>query len=171
MVKPTEVKAKAQSLEEQNCKFRIFLKNRANEHELDAQFLSLHKELFSEYNCRKCANCCKSCSILLAEDDITRISSFLEMAEDDFAAEYLADADEDDEKPYVFKGKPCPFLHEDGSCGIQSCKPDVCDGYPFTDKPGRLWSLYSVIEHAEVCPVVFEILERLKKMYGFRNVL
>ena len=39
MVKPHEVKAKAEWLEEQNYKFRTFLKNRAGDDELDAQFL------------------------------------------------------------------------------------------------------------------------------------
>jgi len=45
------------------------------------------------------------------------------MTEDDFFAEYLADAD--DEKPYKIKQKPCPFLCGDGRCRIQDCKPDV----------------------------------------------
>ena len=30
-------------------------------------------------------------------------------------------------------------------------------------------SMLSIIDHAEVCPVVFEILERLKVIYKFRN--
>ena len=60
MLKPTEVKAKAQKLEEQNYKFRTFLKNRADGDELDAQFLALHKKLFAGYDCCKCANCCKA---------------------------------------------------------------------------------------------------------------
>ncbi|MCL2032574.1 MAG: hypothetical protein FWG96_04840 [Methanomassiliicoccaceae archaeon] len=49
------------------------------------------------------------------------------------------------------------------------CKPDVCAGFPYTDRPGRLSSLYGVIEHADVCTVVFEILERLKAIYRFRT--
>ena len=60
MVRPDEVKLKAQRLEERNYKFRTFLKSRADDDELDAQFLDLHKELFAGYDCSKCANCCKS---------------------------------------------------------------------------------------------------------------
>ena len=59
----------------------------------------------------------------------------------------------------------------DGCCLIQNCKPDVCVEFPYADKPGRLSSMYGVIERAEVCPVVFEILERLKDTYGFRKTL
>ena len=42
-------------------------------------------------------------------------------------------------------------------------------GFPFTGQPDRLSSMYSIIGHAEVCPVVFEMLERLKVIYRFRN--
>ena len=169
MVRPTEVKAKAQRLEEQNYKFRIFLKNRADYDELDAQFLALHNELFADYDCCKCANCCKEYSTILDDDEVKRIASFLGMTESDFAAQYLTNADADDEKPYKFKGNPCSFLGNDGRCRIKDCKPDVCRGFPYTDHPDRLSSMYGIIEHAQVCPVVFEILERLKKIYGFRN--
>jgi len=169
MLTPTEVKDKARKLEEQNYKFRIFLKNRADDDELDAQFAALHRELFAAYDCCQCANCCKAYRILLDDDEAKRIASFLEMAESDFAAEYLRAADADDEKPYMLKEKPCPFLCEDGRCRIQDCKPGFCAGFPFTDQPERLSCMYSILEHAEICPVVSEILERLKKMYGFRN--
>ena len=37
--------------------------------------------------------------------------------------------------------------------------------YPYTDQPKRLSSLYSVLEAVEVCPVAFEIYERLKEEY------
>ena len=147
------------------------MKNRADDDELDAQFLALHKELFDGYDCCKCANCCKAYNIVLDNDEVKRIASFLDLSESDYVAEYLiaADADADDEKPYKFKEKPCSFLCDDGRCRIQDCKPDACANYPFTDQPDRLSSMYGVIERAEVCPIVFEILERLKVMYRFRN--
>jgi Fe-S-cluster containining protein len=167
VIAPTEVKTRAERLEEQNYKFRTFLKYRADGDELDAQFLKLHKELFADYDCCECNNCCKALDIILDSDEAKRISTFLKMTEDDFATEYLTNTD--DEKPYKFKTNPCAFLDDDGRCRIQGCKPEVCKDFPYTDRPDRLSSLYSVIEHAEVCPIVFEILEQLKRLYGFRN--
>ena len=169
MIRPDEVKAKARSLREQNYKFRSFLKNHAGEDELDAQFLELHKELFAGYDCCKCTNCCKTYGIVLGNDEVKRIAAFLGMDKSDFIADYLADAEPDDESPYKIKESPCTFLCDDGRCRIQDCKPDVCAGFPFTDQPERLFSMFSVIGHAEICPVVFELLERLKEMYRFRN--
>ncbi|GHV24265.1 Fe-S oxidoreductase [Clostridia bacterium] len=169
MIAPTEVEAKAKRLERQNYKFRTFLKCRADDDKLDAQFLELHKELFANYDCDKCNNCCKTFDIILDSDEAKNISAFLGMTESDFAAKYLTDADVDDEKPFKFKANPCTFLGGDGCCRIQDCKPEVCKYFPYTDQPDRLSSMCGIIEHAEVCPVVFEILERLKKMYRFRN--
>ena len=169
MLKPNEVKYKAQKLEEQNYKFRTFLKIRAGADELDAQFLSLHKELFADYDCCKCANCCKSSSTSIGNDEVKRIASHLGLPESDFIAKYLVEAESVDELPYKFKDIPCSFLRDDGRCQIQNCKPDVCAGFPYTDQPERLFSMYSIIGNAEVCPVVFEILERLKVIYRFRS--
>ena len=169
MIKSTEVRAKAQKVEEQNYKFRMFLKNRVDDDELDAQFSELHRELFAGYDCYKCSNCCKSHSIILDKDEVKRISAFLGLTESAFIGEYLMNANTEDEKPYRFKAVPCAFLSDDGRCRIQDYKPDVCTGFPYTDQPDRLSSMYGIIGNAEVCPVVFEILERLKVIYGFRN--
>jgi hypothetical protein len=76
MVKPTEVGAKAQRLEEQNFKFGIFLRNRADDDELDAQFSGLHRELFADYDCCKCNNCCKAYDIILGDDEVESVQRY-----------------------------------------------------------------------------------------------
>lgn len=69
---------------------------------------------------------------------------------------------------YETKHKPCDFLMKNGECKLGDCKPESCKKYPYTNQPERLWSLYSVLNVVEVCPVAFEIWERLKKEYGFK---
>lgn len=169
MLKPNEVYNKAQELEEQNYKFRTFLKNRADYDELDAHFLELHNELFENHDCSDCANCCKTFGICFSGDEASKIAIFLNMTFDGFADEYLSETEPSDEGQYKFKSKPCSFLDSDGQCKINACKPNVCNNFPFTNQPDRLASMLSIIGHAEVCPVVFEILERLKAIYRFRN--
>jgi hypothetical protein len=169
MIKPNEVKAAAQRVEDENYEFRTFLKCNAEPDELDEQFAALHKELFADYDCCKCANCCKSLGILLDEDDIEKMADAIK-SKSDFIDLYLTKADPDDEKPYKFKESPCTFLDDDdGHCWTYDCKPKDCEFFPFTDQPDRLQSLYSIIGHAEVCPIVFEILERLKAEYKFHK--
>ena len=52
-------------------------------------------------------------------------------------------------------------------CFMGECKPDNCVKYPYTNQPGRLESLYGVLDAITVCPVAFEIYERLKEEYGY----
>lgn len=59
------------------------------------------------------------------------------------------------------------FLQDDGKCKLGECKPNSCKKYPYTNQPERLHSLLGVLEVIEICPVAFEIYERLKKEYGF----
>ena len=166
MIEPSKINSVAKRYAKQNSKFRTFLKSRADADELDAQFLYLHNELFADYDCCKCNNCCKTYYVILENDEIANISRYLGKAENDFINEYLT---ESDEGGYKIKGESCLFLCGDGKCEIQECKPSECKGFPFTDRPDRLSSMFGILGFAEECPVVFEILERLKRIYRFRN--
>ena len=164
MIEPRRIKEVSKEYEDQNIRFRTFLKSHANSDELDAHFLRLHNEFFAEYDCRKCNNCCKEYDTFLGDDEIEAISKFLGQARDSFIHDYLVGTEEG----FMIKGKPCHFLCADGQCRIQECKPSACRDFPFTNQPDRLFSLLGILEFAEICPVVFEILERLKKIYRFR---
>lgn len=59
MIEPWKIEEAFANVERENYKFRIYLKNHADVDELDEQFLKLHNELFKEYDCSKCRNCCK----------------------------------------------------------------------------------------------------------------
>ena len=53
MVDPDKIQEEARKKENENFRFRTFLKKYANEEELDRKFLQLHKELFADYDCSK----------------------------------------------------------------------------------------------------------------------
>lgn len=164
MISPSKVSAAANKCEKENMRFRVFLKNNANPDELDRQFLALHNELFAGYDCCKCNNCCRKYSTIVQEEEIGAIATFLGVTRQAFMEEFLTQTNEG----YEIK-VPCSFLNENGECAIQTCKPSECRNFPHTNKPERLWSLLGVLEFAEVCPIVFEILERLKDIYRFRR--
>ncbi|MDR1235436.1 MAG: YkgJ family cysteine cluster protein [Holosporaceae bacterium] len=166
MLTVKEVEAKARMLEDQNYEFRAFLKRNADADELDEQFKQLHNELFANYDCCKCCNCCCACHIVVEDSEIAAIAESVGQSTESFIIEHLTKGEEGE---YHLKSSPCEFLDESGRCKIQHFKPNVCKKYPHTDQPRRLSSMYSIIESAKVCPVVFEILERLKKLYRFGN--
>ena len=167
MISPSKLYAVAAKYEDENMAFRQFLKEHADSETLDAQFLQLHNELFAGYDCCKCNNCCRAYAVVLDDNDIEVISRHLGQSTDDFMQEYLEKSDYD-EIYYKFKTQPCTFLCTDGKCSIYHVRPSECRGFPFTDHPHRLESLFGVICFAEECPIVFEILEHLKKIYNFR---
>ena len=165
MIELSKLKTAYKRTAKQNERFRIFLKNNAVDYELDAHFLRLHKELFSEYDCCKCSNCCRLYDIVVEKDDVKRISEHLRLSENDFVEQYL-DEYEDSHK---MKDKPCSFLDVDGKCLIQGIKPAVCRDFLYTNKPYRLYNLYGILSFAEECPIAFEILERLKMIYNYKS--
>lgn len=167
MLAPRKVKFNAQKKENENLKFRTFLKCNADDEELDEQFVRLHDELFADYDCSRCRNCCKMYYGIIPADDIEKDAMYLKISANEFAEQYLTE--KDSEGNYQTKNKPCDFLQADGNCKLGDNKPENCKKYPYTNQPERLRSLYSVMDAVSVCPVAFEIYERLKDEYGFRK--
>lgn len=164
MIAPKNVSAAAAAKQEdENLRFRTFLKIHADPEELDQQFSALHRELFAGYDCCQCGNCCRAYSTTLSEEEIVNISACLGITRQKFLEDYLIRGRDGLELP-----APCRMLEIDGRCRIQDCKPEECKGFPYTDRPDRMASLYSVLTAVEVCPVAFEIWERLKELYHFR---
>lgn len=167
MISPDEVKARAKLKENENYKFRTYLKMNADPIKLDEQFYKLHEELFSIYDCSQCRNCCKMYCGMLLQEDIDKAAGQLSISAEDLTSQYL----EYDQAEMSYKTRhcPCDFLKENGDCALGECKPANCNKYPYTDQPDRIGSLLSIIESASVCPVVYEMLERLKEEYRFKK--
>ncbi len=167
MIHPDKVREAAKKKESENFKFRTYLKGHADEKELDRQFLRLHKKLFMGYDCSQCRNCCKKYKGSIPEEDIEQDAKYLGVTRNQFIDFFLEKQEWG--TGYQTKHIPCDFLQEDSDCKLGDCKPDSCKKYPYTDQPERLWSLLSVLEAVEVCPVAYEIFESLKREYGFRE--
>lgn len=169
MISSRKVKFNAKKKRNENYEFRIFLKENADEKELDEQFHRLHNELFAGYDCSRCRNCCKMYHGSIPKMDVFRAAEHMGLTEEQFIQKYLVE--DKRENGYQTKNMPCDFLESDGNCQLGDCRPESCKQYPYTDQPDRWASLYNVLDVIEVCPVAFEIFERLKKEYGwiYRN--
>ena len=172
MIEPHNIEEISKKYADENVKFRAFLKNRAKPGELDQQFRDLHNEIFirDEYDCCKCANCCRLYDIRVEQKDIPAIAEYLGQTESGFIEKYLTQ-DKEEAGVFIIKYKPCSFLDADGKCRIYGVRPLVCKDFPHTKKHNRLFSLTVIMGFAEDCPVVFEIIERLKQIYNFRQKL
>src|SRR5690348_15054346 len=98
---------------------------------VDDDFHRIHEEVFEEVNCLECANCCKTTSPIFYQTDIERVAKSLRMKPGDFIERYLR---VDEDKDYVLKSSPCPFLDADNYCKVYDDRPKACREYPHTNR-------------------------------------
>lgn len=130
---------------------------------LDNLFHNLHDEVFEETDCLACANCCKTTSPIFYQRDIERLAKSMRMKPGDFIEKYLR---MDEDQDYVLKSSPCPFLGSDNYCSVYEDRPNACREYPHTDRKKMEQIMDLTFRNTIVCPAVFEMTERLKKILG-----
>lgn len=130
--------------------------------DLDDVVHRLHDEAFEEIDCLKCANCCKTTSPIFYERDIDRVAKRLRMRPSEFIEKYLHI---DKDKDYVLNVAPCPFLDSENYCLVYEDRPTACREYPHTDRKRFHQILDLTIKNTAVCPAVFDIVEKMKKIY------
>jgi Fe-S-cluster containining protein len=143
----------------ENRKFLQSLKKK-NPRKVDDAFHELHEEVFEEVNCLDCANCCKTTSPIFYQTDIERVARSLRMKPGDFIEKYLHI---DEDKDYVLKSSPCPFLDKENYCSVYEDRPKACREYPHTDRKKMVQIMDLTYKNTLVCPAALEIVERIKK--------
>ena len=89
MIAPRKVKFEAKKKENENIEFRTFLKCNADEKELDEQFKKFHEELFANYDCSRCRNCCKMYCGSIPEEDLEKDAEYLGITKEELIKSYL----------------------------------------------------------------------------------
>jgi uncharacterized protein len=152
--------------EQENLKFREYVKADLDlsDYRLNAVVQQATQEVWAHIDCRTCANCCKTRHPLFSRVEVQRIAEYLGITPSELRTRYL-EIDQEAAK-YRTRELPCPFL-KDNLCTIYEVRPAVCAGYPHLHRNfrNRLWQ---TIDNAETCPIVFNVLERLKHRLGFR---
>ena len=159
LLNPEELRKKAEKTEKSSLQWvSAFRKKQANK--LDDKAQALHTEVFNEINCLDCANCCKSISLALYDKDIERIAKSLKLKPAEFIEKYL---EIDEEKDYVFRQTPCPFLDGENYCLVYENRPKACREYPHTDRPRFYQILKLTVKNTFVCPAAYYVMEGIKK--------
>jgi Fe-S-cluster containining protein len=139
---------------------RYFAKNKKKVEKMDVFIHSLHEEFFAQTDCLSCGNCCRTLGPRITDKDVERMAKALRMKTADFIVQYLK-TDEDGDM--IFQSMPCPFLGADNYCAVYESRPKACRKYPHTDRK-RFYQIYNLsIKNAFTCPVVFQVLEEIRK--------
>lgn len=123
---------------------------------------NLHNKAFNNYDCLTCGNCCRSLGPRITDKDIERIAKHLKIKQNDIIDKYLMI---DDDKDYVFKAMPCPFIDNENYCSIYENRPKACREYPHTNRKRFIQLLDLSLKNTYTCPVVYWIFENLKEEY------
>lgn len=128
--------------------------NKKKHGKVDQVFHELHDQAFQKIDCMECGNCCKTTSPIFRDIDAKRISKKMKISQANFEKEYLK---KDEDGDWVLKTAPCPFLHDDNSCGIYDFRPQACRDYPHTDRKRIVSILDTTLRNVDICPAVASI--------------
>jgi Fe-S-cluster containining protein len=123
-----------------------------------------------QIDCTQCANCCKTSTTEISERDIERLTKHLRISREQFLAEYTMPDDEGQMSLRFSPDTGCVFL-EGTTCSVYDARPDICQRYPHLVRgngsiASRMWSF---VDRASVCPIVYNSLEAFKQELRFRR--
>ena len=159
MIDREELNRKRAAIEGENGKFYRRLKKRFPAG-IDDEVMALDEEVFSNIDCLKCANCCKTTPALVDNEDVNRISKHLRISPKEFVTKHVTkDADGDT----VLNRTPCTFLGADNKCTIYEVRPFACKDYPHTNRKKMQQLLPLTVHNARICPAVSRILDNISE--------
>jgi Fe-S-cluster containining protein len=156
---PKELAKLAEERVDANWKFRAFLKGGdLGIDELDAIVHRHYEEVSAQIDCCECGNCCRESRPLLQQDDVTTLARGLNISREVLTKRMLI-TDEDGD--IVFNKSPCPLL-TGNLCSEYEHRPNDCRSFPHLHKDEFVFRLIGVVHNCSVCPIVFNVYERLK---------
>jgi Fe-S-cluster containining protein len=166
-----QIRQLAARKEDQNLRFRQFLKTRCtlNADEIDQRVFKTTRRVWAGIDCTACANCCREVKPGFSDEEVDRVARRLGMERQQFIDTYLEPSSQKDTgKLWRTRVTPCPFL-KDNLCSIYEDRPAECNGYPYLYQPDFLFRTLGMIGRTFTCPIVYEVMEELKKSLGFSN--
>jgi hypothetical protein len=147
----------------ENAHFKNFLKNFSTR-EIDEHVAALNAEVSSQIDCKTCANCCKLLEPPVSDQEIRSLAGIREISTEEFIQRYTAR--EQKTGIQFLKCQPCIFLQEN-ICGIYEHRPDSCADYPHLTTPHFKYRWKSIMTNYSLCPIVFNVVEKLKVVLRF----
>ncbi|MFY8021619.1 MAG: YkgJ family cysteine cluster protein [Bacteroidia bacterium] len=159
-IAPNEVFKAARAKQSENIFFKKELKKYSSEL-IDEKVQALVLHFYQLIDCTKCANCCKNLEPGIEDHELEKLAERYHMDVIEFRRNYV----EFDGDTLFLKTKPCMFLDEN-KCGIYEDRPHACALYPHLEQSHfkykkNVWSNY------QICPIVYEVVEGLKKELNF----
>jgi uncharacterized protein len=149
--------------EKDNLRLRNALKFNYSEKVVDRLFHSLFVLVSKQINCTVCANCCKVVTPVFRQKEAFTLAKYKNISIDSFINEYLCT---DDDSDLILKKLPCTFL-SNNKCICYEDRPFDCRSFPHLHKKDCSSRLLNIIYFYSFCPIVYNVIELLKKEINF----
>lgn len=159
----SKIKHLASIRENENIRFRIFLKGKDSD-KVDSIVHRLHEEISKRIDCDLCGNCCQL-TPRVYEEDIVILAQLENITPESYEHNHC---EKDEFGEIYLKTIPCRYL-EGTKCSIKENCPKQCQAFPYTNKEGFTSRSLGMLGFYEICPIVFNLMERLKEEMRFRR--
>lgn len=157
-----EISAEANKRKVENIYFKKELKKFSSEI-VDGWVAKLNAHYEKVIDCKVCGNCCSKLEPGVEDNEIEKLAEA--MMEDPVS--FRRNRIDFDGRALYLKTKPCLFL-KDCKCTVYEIRPAACAGFPHLDQPHFKYK-QSVWANYEICPIVYEVVEGLKRALDFQK--
>jgi len=163
---PQQVAVLAKAKEQSIPVFFKFLKQNFKSKEIDSAVHELNENISSAIDCTKCGNCCKNMNAAMDESEMKKLASCLSKTSQEFSKNYCSH--DEIENVFFIKSLPCVFL-ADNKCTVYKQRPESCAEFPHLNKPNFIFRTKATSDNYNYCPIVYNVVENLKKHYQFKG--
>ncbi|MEP6677249.1 MAG: YkgJ family cysteine cluster protein [Ferruginibacter sp.] len=148
--------------EEENDAFRSFLKKQDIK-EIDQKVHQLNDIISAQIDCTQCGNCCKTLMISIDATEKKFFETHFNLSKEEAEEKYLSTAVNGNA---IMCNMPCVFL-EEKKCTVYENRFNDCRQFPHLHQDAFTNRLFSILRSYAMCPIVFNVVEELKKELNF----
>ena len=152
----------AEQKEEENENFKSFLRL-CNGTVIDALVHSLNTHIEPQIDCTQCGNCCKGLMINVEDKEANELSRHLHLEREAFDNKYV---EKGSGGMMIVNTIPCHFL-SDSKCTVYEYRFADCRNFPNLHLPAFTKRLFATFMHYGRCPIIFNVIEALKRESHF----
>ena len=158
------IKNSAELKQDENDAFRVFLQKKESR-ELDEQVHRLNNIITPQIDCTSCGACCRSLMINVTPEESFTVARHLKLNPIEFKDKFL---EKSMQGKLIMNTIPCAFL-ANSKCTIYRERFNECRAFPHLHEANFKGRLFGTLIHYAMCPIIYNVVEELKKDTGFVN--
>ena len=157
------IKETAEKNEQENDAFRSFLQKMDAEL-LDKMLHQINDIITPQIDCTACGACCNQLMINVTAKETESVAAHLNISQTQFKQKYI---EESLQGKMIINTIPCHFL-KDKKCTVYAKRFTECREFPHLHKSNFKGRLFGTLVHYAMCPIIFNVIEKLKAATGFK---